>query len=289
MATVYAKTVFNLQSENTKTDLAIPDTLTYHFGMSRLKHFREQKGLTQSALAELAETTQPQIRRLEAGERKLTMEWATRLAAPLGVTAKELLFDEAILAASKSPDELQRVPLGEEFEPDADPDHRATVGSETGRQGIPKNSIAEIDVTAGLGAGGIAMISEASSPNGARFAAEVVKDFWVLPAWILARLGIRPEHAAAFPMQGDSMEPTLFAGEVGFIDLRHRVPSPPGIYAVADQFGGIMFKRLDVISKPSDPDVLVSVISDNPRHEPRVIGIDDLYVLGRYIGKFSAG
>jgi transcriptional regulator with XRE-family HTH domain len=289
MISVYAKTVFDPQAENTKTELAIPTALQYHFGMSRLKHFREQKGLTQSALADLAGTTQPQVQRLEAGERKLTREWATKLAPFLGVSAKELLFDEEVLAATKSASELKRVALGDEFEPDADPDVRPTVGSETGRQGIPKNSIAEIDVTAGLGAGGIAMISEASSPNGARFAAEVVKDFWVLPAWILARLGIKPEHAAAFPMQGDSMEPTLFAGEVGFIDLRHRVPSPPGIYAVADQFGGIMFKRLDVVSKPSDPDILVSVISDNPRHEPRVVGIDDLYVLGRYIGKFSAG
>lgn len=281
--------VFDPQDKNTKTDLAIPGAVTYHFGMSRLKQLREERGLTQAALAELAETTQPQIRRLEVGERKLTLEWAKRLAAALKVSAKELLFDDAVIAATKTASELKRVPLGEEFDPDGDPDQGPTVGTETGRQGIPAHSIAEIDVTAGLGAGGIAMISEATSPNGARFAAESIKDFWVLPAWMLARLGIKPEHAAAFPMQGDSMEPTLRAGEVGFIDLRHRVPSPPGIYAIADQFGGIMFKRLDVISKPSDPDVLVSVISDNPRHEPKVVCVDDLYVLGRFIGKFSAG
>ncbi|MCX5571457.1 LexA family transcriptional regulator [Kaistia nematophila] len=257
--------------------------------MSRLKHYREQRGLTQAALAELVKSTQPQIRRLEAGERKLTKEWATRLAAALKISAKDLLFDDDVLSGTIAPGELRRVPEGQEFEPDTDPDSHATVGWETGRQGIPAHSIAEIDVTAGLGAGGIAMISEATSPSGARFAAEVIKDFWVLPAWILARLGIKPEHAAAFPMQGDSMEPTLFAGEVGFIDLRHRIPSPPGIYAIADQFGGVMFKRLDVVSKPSDPDVMVSVISDNPRHEPKLLALEDLYVLGRYIGKFSAG
>ncbi|WP_336800822.1 helix-turn-helix domain-containing protein [Kaistia sp. MMO-174] len=257
--------------------------------MSQLKQIREQRGLTQAALAELVQTTQPQIRRLEAGERKLTKEWATRLAKALGISAKDLLFDEAVLAETVPADELKRVPLGEEFPPESDPDHLPTVGTETGRQGIPAHSIAEIDVTAGLGAGGIAMISEATSPEGARFAAEVIKDFWVLPAWILARLGIKPEHAAAFLMQGDSMEPTLFGGEVGFIDLRHKVPSPPGIYAIADQFGGVMFKRLDVVSKPSDPEVMVSVVSDNPRHEPRLLALDDLYILGRYIGKFSAG
>ena len=78
------------------------------------------------------------------------------------------------------------------------------------------------------------------------------------------------------------------AGEVGFIDLRHRVPSPPGIYALADQFGGVMFKRLEVVSKPSDDEVLVSVGSDNPRHAARVLPLAEVYVLGRYIGKFSA-
>lgn len=67
----------------------------YHSLMSRLRRIRESLELSQQALASLAGTSQPQIRRLEAGERKLTVEWAKRLAPHLGVTAKELLFDES--------------------------------------------------------------------------------------------------------------------------------------------------------------------------------------------------
>lgn len=69
----------------------------YHFGMSALKQFRERAKLTQQELADAVGTSQPQIRRLEAGERKLTKEWAERLAPALGIGAETLLFPPANL------------------------------------------------------------------------------------------------------------------------------------------------------------------------------------------------
>lgn len=285
--TEHAELAFGAQAKNAVLALAMPVGLQYRSGMSLLKHFREQAGLTQSELGDAVGTSQAQIAKLEAGKRELTKVWAERLAKPLKVAAHQLLFDDDTVARPKP--EPARVALGEEFPPDPDFEDTPTIGAETGRQGIPSHGIAEVDVTAGLGAGGIAMISEATSARGARFAAEVVRDYWVIPSWMLSRLGVKPEHAAAFPMQGDSMEPTLFAGEVGFLDLRHRVPSPPGIYALADQFGGVMFKRLEVVSKPSDDEVLVNVASDNPKHAARILPLDEIFILGRYIGKFSAG
>ncbi len=60
--------------------------------MSTIKRLREALGLTQARLAELAATSQPQIRRLEAGERQLTKEWSERLAPHLGISASELMF-----------------------------------------------------------------------------------------------------------------------------------------------------------------------------------------------------
>ena len=50
--------------------------------MDELKKLREANGLSQDDLARLAGTSQPQIKRLENGERKLTKEWAIRLAGP---------------------------------------------------------------------------------------------------------------------------------------------------------------------------------------------------------------
>lgn len=62
--------------------------------MNRLKQFREDAGLSQTTLAGLANTSGQQIGRLERADRKLTAEWAARLAPHLGRAAIELLFDE---------------------------------------------------------------------------------------------------------------------------------------------------------------------------------------------------
>lgn len=67
----------------------------YLAAMHKILELRTKLKLSQSALAELAGTSQPQIRRLENGERKLTKEWAERLAPHLHVSAQELLFSDS--------------------------------------------------------------------------------------------------------------------------------------------------------------------------------------------------
>ncbi len=59
--------------------------------------------MTQVQLADRLSTSQPQIRRLEAGERRLTKEWAEKLAPHLGTTAAELMFGDPIPAATTAP------------------------------------------------------------------------------------------------------------------------------------------------------------------------------------------
>ncbi|WP_246388849.1 helix-turn-helix domain-containing protein [Microvirga mediterraneensis] len=66
--------------------------VSYQNGMTWLRSLRTKNNLSQAQLAELAGTSQPQIKRLEDGERKLTKEWAERLAPHLHVSAEELLF-----------------------------------------------------------------------------------------------------------------------------------------------------------------------------------------------------
>lgn len=60
--------------------------------MSALKDRRKELGLSQQALADLVGTSQPQIKRLEDGLRKLTKEWAERLAPALQTSAETLMF-----------------------------------------------------------------------------------------------------------------------------------------------------------------------------------------------------
>ncbi|GGJ14024.1 XRE family transcriptional regulator [Neoroseomonas lacus] len=56
-----------------------------------LKVLREAAGLTQAALAARINTTQSQIDRLEKGERRLTVDWMTRLGGALGVEPAALM------------------------------------------------------------------------------------------------------------------------------------------------------------------------------------------------------
>lgn len=62
--------------------------------MNPIRSLREKARLSQAALARLANTSQPQIKRLEDGDRTLTKEWAERLAPALHVTAEDILFPE---------------------------------------------------------------------------------------------------------------------------------------------------------------------------------------------------
>ncbi len=65
-----------------------------------LKTYREKKGLTQEALAELANTNHSTIGRLENGKRDLDEKWRRVLAPILGVHPANLLYppDELLIA-----------------------------------------------------------------------------------------------------------------------------------------------------------------------------------------------
>ncbi|PWC53058.1 transcriptional regulator [Azospirillum sp. TSH7] len=59
--------------------------------MTTMRELRQAAGLSQEKLAELAGTSQPQINKLETGQRKMTVDWAVKLARPLGVEPALLL------------------------------------------------------------------------------------------------------------------------------------------------------------------------------------------------------
>jgi transcriptional regulator with XRE-family HTH domain len=57
----------------------------------RIAELRHAKGLTQAELAELARVNPPQIGVIESGRANLTLRSLTKLAALLGVEARDLL------------------------------------------------------------------------------------------------------------------------------------------------------------------------------------------------------
>lgn len=150
----------------------------------------------------------------------------------------------------------------------------------------PTDMVDQIDATAGLGGGGLTVL-ENTTANGVTFHREVVSDYWRLPSSIMSRFGALPHHIKAFPAQGDSMAPTIVDGDVVFADTRHRVPSPPGVYVLSDQFGGVIVKRLEVTSRPGDEIVTVRISSDNPRHKDQELTLDEIQIIGRFVGRFT--
>ncbi|MCS0501410.1 S24 family peptidase [Ancylobacter mangrovi] len=169
-----------------------------------------------------------------------------------------------------------------------DPDEQPTIGSETGRRGIPKDGTAQLDVTAGMGGGGLTIINSGiAGKSGMTFAAEHVRDFWRLPPEVLAGMGLRAHDIIVMAAQGDSMLPTLNEGDFVFVDTRHRLPSPDGLYAITDEFGGMVVKRLEVAGREDD-DIRVRIISDNAeRHPPKDRLLSEMQIIGRVVRRFG--
>lgn len=182
----------------------------------------------------------------------------TRLAETLGISLSELLGSDDSVATADY------------------------LSSEPQANRTPQGSVPQIDVTAGMGGGGIVGHINVEH-NGITISADQVSGLWGLPDFIYARIGVPAKRLAALPVQGDSMSPTLKDGDVIFVDTGHRQPSPDGIYALSDDFGGVIVKRLE----SHGGDGKVSIISDNPLHQTYERAIEEMFIFGRYVGRWT--
>lgn len=89
----------------------------------------------------------------------------------------------------------------------------------------------------------------------------------------------RPDRMSLIKVDGDSMEPTLMAGDLVLVNHSRTVVTPQGgIYAISLD-GEIMIKRIQIIF----PQNRLRIISDNPRYEPIEADPDQVRVNGRVI------
>ena len=63
---------------------------------NRIGILRVEKGLSLTDLARLAGTTKAQIQKLERGERRLSLQWMSRLARALDVKMSDLLAQDTV-------------------------------------------------------------------------------------------------------------------------------------------------------------------------------------------------
>lgn len=183
------------------------------------------------------------------------------------------------LIKGRSMEDLRRVPVGEEFDPDPEFTDNAegmeiAARIQAGRLG--PGEVPERNVIAGLGQGGQA---EEIRVNGDVL--DGVRDVWRVPVpYLHTELRAREGEVDFIAVDGDSMVPTLLPGDRVMINRSQKAPSPDGLYAIFDGIG-ISVKRLEII-KGSSP-LKLRIISDNPHHKTDEIAVSDLHVVGRVI------
>ena len=187
-----------------------------------------------------------------------------RLARELGVSEKQL-----------------RAPgLVSSFDPDAperphDPDAPANV------ELFPPDAIKELLTRPGMGGG--QTIATTYVRNGETIVQQdpVADDYWRLPPeFVRSILGARPIDLLVMKGNGDSMQPTIMSGEPVIVNTAHRKPSPDGLYAIRDQLGEAVIKRLELFG--TNPP-RVRIISDNPKHTPQERGLDEIEIVGKVL------
>lgn len=77
---------------------------------NRIGILRVEKGLSLTDLARLAGTTKAQIQKLERGERRLSLQWMSRLARALNVKMSDLLPEDTV-ACQHGPEEREILAL----------------------------------------------------------------------------------------------------------------------------------------------------------------------------------
>jgi hypothetical protein len=138
--------------------------------------------------------------------------------------------------------------------------------------------VSEIDVRAGAGLGGEAPL-EVFSPDGRNAVSrDLARGEWGFPAEYLSReLRVAGGNARVIEVTGDSMQPTLNSGDRVLIDLADTRPAD-GIFAVWNGFG-VVIKRVEPILTTNP--LRIRLISDNPRHSPQELTLDEIRIIGR--------
>ena len=141
-----------------------------------------------------------------------------------------------------------------------------------------------ISVTGGMGPGGLADETTIEI-NGIAYQTDDVRGEISVPDFVLATLShsARRNFIHWFDVAGDSMEPTLHGGDWIAVNIEDRRVGQGGIFALRDNHGTIIVKRLEFSEQPSK----IEIHSDNPRQQTKTVSIDDVTVIGRVFARIT--
>lgn len=230
------------------------------------ERIRKVRGsLSRDEFAKRLDSHRNTIMRYEKGEREPDAIFLLRICTEFNINPEWLLFGEGPMYRHERAERPPESPVASVDEACLDPSHYVFVPLAEGR------------VTAG--------------PDGG-FLYEPVDYYPFKRHWIEAKFGRRPERWKALVLvrvSGDSMEPTINAGEIVLVDTyeAERVEIRSGkIYMVRMPDGAITLKRL-ILRFDREKEIYKLVcLSDNPHYEPFEFEIlpdrkIQYYVLGR--------
>ncbi len=207
-----------------------------------IRELRTAKGLTGEQLAELVGTSQQQVQRLEAGARRLTHDWAERIARALKVDIADVLREPAGIGQTP---QVAPVPPGMSgsgsvgpWEVAPAPPPRAAPRGQGGRKPM-------IPVRSGRGGDGDDIMLE-----------DEPVDYIPTPGNLADA-----KDAYAIYMVGDSMSPRYEPGEI--LHVNPHKPPRVGRFVVVYKAGGAVLVKQLVRLSPADV-VLRSVNPDYP-------------------------
>jgi transcriptional regulator with XRE-family HTH domain len=224
-----------------------------------LFHAREARGMSRTELVKRSGVSKQQLSRLENGHIRLRLDHLKPFAGPLGFTPEQILL-------------WGRYPgTGDEATPAGDANRQRAEGRSV--------QVPELDRQA--------RSAEARSTLRAvrkdgRHTDPLKSERWSFPAsFVSDQLRTTADQLLVLELEGDSMTPTLAAGDRVILDTSHRDPSPDGVYAIRDPLEHIVVRRLQLLR--SARPIRVKVISDNPNHAMEEVPATELAIVGKVI------
>jgi phage repressor protein C with HTH and peptisase S24 domain len=252
----------------------LPDNLTL---AKRLQFARKEfTEYNQREVADRIGVSPQAVSQWERGEDTPTLPNLTKLAAILDCPLSWLVTGE--LEHVSSEEIAAGLPGREQRE------NNGKSSLENYKSGVP-GAVPEVDARAGAGSGQVGDHEIVTLQRGETYVGHRVISDWVFPsAFLRHELHVQPGGIMVLEVVGDSMSPTLETGDRVIVDTSHSRPTPDGIYVI-EEGDGPMVKRLQLIrrSEPAE----VRIISDNPRHEPYTLRLDDIRIIGRVSGRVS--
>lgn len=102
----------------------------------------------------------------------------------------------------------------------------------------------------------------------------------------LRKIGLAPASAVLARADGESMQPTIWSGDLVLIDqgkasLRVRKMDAKSLRGSIYAFVEDGHARLKRISRPSETELLL--LSDNPDYGPQMVGVEEIKIIGKVV------